>query len=504
MYGLYFIEERKKRMFEITSPIEAGIPAESILRFIDRLDQRQVPMHALLLMRHGRLVAEGYYAPLHADSVQRMFSICKTLNALAIGLLAEEGRISLTDSIISYFPDKVPKDPHPWIAEMTVRDLLMMRTCHASTTYKYNEDKEWVETFFTTPPTHKPGTVFHYDTSAAHVLCVLTERLTGMSMLDYLRKKVLDRIGWSKDSYVLKNQFGDSQGGSGLMATARDMLLLGKLLLQQGNWEGEQLLPKEFVIEMTSRLTPNVLTGAVISERQGYGYQLWRSQHEGFVCYGLGGQLVLCLPKQDMILVTLADTQGQGGGNDLIYDSFYTEILPALDTAPLSEGEENRAAEQLKRRLSSLQLTPLYKQHTPLPADLPEDTFLTPLVRSTYINERTYMLSENPQGFTWFRFSFSEDSCRFSYCRNGNIGILTFGLKECLPGKLPFYDYYCAANGMWIQEDTLLVKVHLLDTVLGSLHMEFVFGEDDVTAYFKKIEESKLSEFNGHFYGKIN
>ena len=169
-------------------------------------------MHSILLLRHDKLVAEGYFAPCSADSLHRMFSICKTLNAIAIGILAADGKLKLSDAIAGYFPDKLPEQVHPWIASMTIRDLLMMRTCHASTTYKHDIKKEWVESFFTTPPSHKPGTVFHYDTSASHVLCALVERLSGKPLLDFLRERIFDAIGWSKASYVLKNDFGDSSG----------------------------------------------------------------------------------------------------------------------------------------------------------------------------------------------------------------------------------------------------------------------------------------------------
>ena len=258
-------------LFLPAPPITAGIPADSIHRFLDRLETYQVPMHSILLLRHDKLVAEGYFAPCSADSLHRMFSICKTLNAIAIGILAADGKLKLSDAIAGYFPDKLPEQVHPWIASMTIRDLLMMRTCHASTTYKHDIKKEWVESFFTTPPSHKPGTVFHYDTSASHVLCALVERLSGKPLLDFLRERIFDAIGWSKASYVLKNDFGDSQGGSGLMATSRDLLLLGYLLLKKGKIEEKQLLPEEFIEEMTSNLTPNALTGGVISERQGYG-----------------------------------------------------------------------------------------------------------------------------------------------------------------------------------------------------------------------------------------
>ncbi len=481
-------------------PSEAGVPAGAILRFLDRLDHYQVNLHSLLLMRHGSLIAEGYYAPNSPSRLHRMFSVCKTLNALAVGLLAEEGRLRLDDKIVDYFPDKVPADVHPWIREMTIRHMLMMRTCHASTTYKYNIHKEWVESFFTTPPTHKPGTVFHYDTSAAHVLCALAERLSGMPMLDYLKEKALRKIGWSENSYMLKNEFGDSHGGSGLMATSEDLLRLGMLLIQKGSWQGEQLLPASFVEEMTSCLTPNALTSGVISETQGYGYQIWRTRPDGFACYGLGGQLVVCLPKEDLILVTTADTQGCGGGNDFIYNCLYEEILPALDT-PLSKEEEARTA-LLRQRLSSLRMAPVKIRCRALPDGTYNTSFLSAGACGGRINHKIFKLEENPQGFTDLSLSLSEENGVLSYTRNGASCRLSFALERCLPDTFPEYGMYCANSAMWLSPDTFYIKSHLLDTSVGSVQFELVFGEEDVTVFMKKTEETLFQEYAGHFYGR--
>ena len=219
--------------FKRGTPESVGIPSQAIRNFILRLQKQKVPMHSILVYRHDCLVTEGYYAPYQPDTLHRMFSISKSFTSIAIGLLADEGKLSLNDPIISYFPDKIPDDVHPWIAAMTIRDMLMMRTCHASTTYKVNMQTDWVESFFTVPPTHPAGKVFHYDTSSAHTLAALVERLSGMPMLDYLKEK-LSVLGFSKESYMLTDPFGVSMGGSGLTATPMDLLKFAYLIAHEG------------------------------------------------------------------------------------------------------------------------------------------------------------------------------------------------------------------------------------------------------------------------------
>ena len=111
---------------------------------------------------------------------------------MAIALLQEEGKLSFDDPIADHFPEYTDENTHPWIRQTTIKNCLQMRTCHAASTYKVDMKSDWVESFFKVAPTHKPGTIFHYDTSAAHTLCALAEKLTGMSMLDYLKEKAPD------------------------------------------------------------------------------------------------------------------------------------------------------------------------------------------------------------------------------------------------------------------------------------------------------------------------
>ena len=315
--------------FALCPPETRGIPSEAVAAFERRLTERRVRMHGYLMLSGGELIAERYWLPYGPDVNHRMYSVTKSFTALAAGLLAGEGRIGLADPICEYFPDKLPPGgPHPWCAGMTVEDMLTMRTCHGSTTYK-RYDGDWVESFFRVTPDHIPGTVFAYDTSASHVLAALTERLTGMEMLDYLRKNALDALGFSERAYILKDPYGVSQGGSGLMCTLRDVARAAYLCLHGGRFEGRTLLPEAFVRRATANLVPTRLQSAE-DERYGYGYFFWMPRKPGFVMYGMGGQLAVCFPEADFCLATMADTIGDPAALRLLYDSFYETVWPCL------------------------------------------------------------------------------------------------------------------------------------------------------------------------------
>lgn len=485
------------------SPESVGIPSCCIKNCLDRLNRQGIPMHSFLLMRHDKLITEGYFSPCKADTLHRMFSISKSFTAVAMGLLTDEGKLSLNDPIAKYFPEKLPEKVHPWIAEMTIRDMLMMRTCHAAATYKFDMTKDWVESFFTTPPTHPAGKLFHYDTSSAHTLCALAEKLTGEEMLHYIKKK-LSVLGFSENSYMLKDPFGVSMGGSGLVATSMDILKFGYFLYHNGCIEGKQLLSSSYIKEATSKLTETCVTAPIPSEAAGYGYQIWQNEKNGYVCYGMGGQLIIILPDYHMICVTTADTQGIGGGNQQIYNAIYEEILPYVqeEALPVNTGTRSEYLSIIK----ALQLSPLKgKSDSPIASSINKKLYK--VCHTLKTPSADFSLSDK-WGFESFSVSFDQQGQRsFGYTGGtltfvlaGKTYHLSFGLQSMKTGLFPIYDMNYAASGAWLTDNTLYIKVHIIDSSVGSVHFQLTFGENDLTIFMRKQEETMFNEFNGHIY----
>lgn len=499
-----------------SSSIKKDISPKTLLALLERLEQAHIPMHSLHILQQGQLKLEAYYAPCHKGQLHRMFSISKSLTALAILKLYEAGNLSLDASICQYFPEYVNADTHPWIRQTTLRDMLMMRSCHASTTYKFDKKLDWVESFFTVAPTHKPGTVFHYDTSASHTLCALVEKLTGRPMLDYLKDVMLREIGWSEESYMLTDPFGHSMGGSGLMATAEDLVLLGQLLLQNGCWEGRQLIKRELLSDALAWHSATAVTGPITSECQGYGYFFWRGEQDAQICYGMGGQLILCYPAQELLVVTTADTQGLNGANQLIYDAIHQILLPGLECQEVTSNISNAHIEALRQKVSQLCIEPVASVYSQGCSYNLRNVFssssegMTPAVN--YLDSRTDGLRiqgkvyqvQGDSVFSNLSLELAEREGTLHYTLNGTACQLSFGLDQVIPGRFPVYDMFCASSGMWLDEHTFYIRTHLLDTSVGSVYIQLYFGEGDVTIFMKKQEETLFGEYTGHLYGVSN
>lgn len=481
--------------FEKISPEKAGVPTDCIQRFTARLAKKQIPMHSLLLARQDQLFFEGYYAPCTADTLHRMFSVSKSFTAVAVFFLAEEARLHLDDPIVSYFPEKLPQKVHPWIASMTIRDMLMMRSCHAATTYKTDMTSDWVESYFTTPPTHPAGTLFSYDTSAPHTLCALVEKLTGMDMLDYLKEK-LSPLALSACSYLLKDPFGVSMGGTGLVALPMDLIKFGFFLLRRGNVCGKQLLPASWLDMAVSGLSATCVTAPLPSEAQGYGMQFWRGEKNNYVCYGMGGQFIIVFPDCGLICATTADTQSVAGGNQQIYDALYEEILPAVQNTPLPETPETRLL--LSRTLDTLRLAPLPK--TPLSADIKKT--------ARRVNGQTFYVQTTPSDFERFTLQFDPEDTASDSPAGGSLTFVlrqqtctvVFGIGQMRTGTFPLYHLNYAADGAWLSDGTFYIKAHIIDSYVGCVQFQLSFRDDSLIVFLRKKEESLFQEFDCHLY----
>ncbi len=472
-------------------PESVGLSSGNICEFVNRLNSAELPLHSLLVIKDDRLVFEGYQKPYGPDGLHRMFSVTKSMVSLAIGCLADEGKISLDDHIIDYFPEKLPENVHPYMMALTIRNMLTMRAVHSKTTYKLEGCTDWVGSFFTTQPSHYPGTFYIYDTSSTHVLAALVEKLSGKSLLDYLRERFLDDIGFSKEAYCLKDPMGVSMGGSGLMAAPMDMARVMYLVMKGGEYGKVRYIPKEYLEQALDRWSDNYIFGQTFEEMQGYGYQFWRTTHDGYACFGMGGQLGICLPEKNMLIVTTADTQGRQGGVQIIYDTLWNTILSGT---PAGSGQGSSGNEVAVRGCNSGSIDRNNDGWYELPQVFLKGVKQDELQRS--IDGRTIKVPENENGFKSFKLSFEADGGCLTYENGTGVHCLQFGIGHNAETVFPDYGHRALVSAAWKNENTFLVYAQIIDEYVGKVFMSFSFAGAHVGIMLKKIEETYYKEFN--------
>lgn len=453
--------------FDEKRPEECGIPKAAIEELQSRMERLGLKIHGYLLLSGKSIIGEHYWEPYGRDVNHRMYSITKSFVALAAGLLAAEGKISLEDRICDYFPEKLPKEgAHPWCLEMTIRDMLTMRTCYASTTYKRYQG-DWVESFFRVEPDHVPGTVFAYDTSASHVLAALVEKLTGKKLLHYLREKVFDRLGFSDEAYIMEDSAGVSQGGSGLCCTLRDMARVAWLCCNGGVLEGEELIPGAFLKEATACQVPTDMQSA-LDEQQGYGYMIWKPREKGFVFYGMGGQLALCFPELDCCYLTMADTIGNPAGLQMLYDSFYDTVYPYFAKRA---GKDICAAQKSQEGAQTA---------ADCAADLPAGG--------------TYCFYSNPM--QWEKVSFDWEQGSLLFTAAGRELSFVFQAGKTLYGRFPGTDYTCQCSALW-KMGHFILHCYVTDEEQGHVSMDFAWKDKRLSLRMTSTSEEYFVGLKG-------
>lgn len=284
---------------------------------LDAARAADIAIHSLEVSVDQHPLVSCGVSPFGPDVAHRMYSVSKSITGLAVLLLAEEGRLSLDDPIATHFPELQPV--HPWVAATRIDHMLAMTGPHSRTTYDAEGDG-WLESYFRVPPTHRPGTLFTYDTSASYVLSALVERLTGERMLDYLRPRLLDPLGVGDGARFLNGPEGISHGGSGLIAVPTDLLRIAEALNGRGVRQGVRVLSELVVDQLLERCSdPGTQTwGAPL--RAGYGRQIWLPGGGAWMMFGLGGQIVYGDPARSLAAVITADTTTLTGGDQRLVD----------------------------------------------------------------------------------------------------------------------------------------------------------------------------------------
>ena len=330
-----------------SSPEAQGVSSSVIRAFVEAADRQINTMHSFMLVRHGQVVAEGWWKPESAEKKHVMHSLSKSFNSTAIGLAVAEGKLSIDDPVLKFFPEHAPSEPSPKLSAMRVRDLLTMSTGHEIEA-KFSTNAPWVETFLAHPVPHKPGSHFLYNTPGSHMLSAILRKVTGETVLDYLKPRLFEPLGIEDPSWSTSPQ-GNTLGGWGLFIRTEDIAKFGQLYLQKGQWNGKQLLPSAWVNQATSKQVSNG-SDPIKDWDQGYGFQFWRCRHGAYRGDGANGQFCIILPEQDAVIAITADTRDMQAELNVVWD----KLLPAFHSKPLKTNPVEEA--KLKKTLQSLEV----------------------------------------------------------------------------------------------------------------------------------------------------
>ncbi|HSI76710.1 MAG TPA: serine hydrolase [Lunatimonas sp.] len=480
-----------------SNPSSQLVASSKILDFISAVENSKHEMHSLMVLRNENVIAEGWWTPYAPTLKHTLYSTSKSFTATAVGFAVQENLLKVEDRVIDYFPESLPDSISPNLAALRIHHLLSMSVGHEPeyTTQVVTSD-DWVKTFLSQPIAHAPGSKFLYNTAATYILAALVERVSGDGLVEYLTPRLFDPLGISGVDWEVDPK-GIATGGYGLRVKTEDMAKLGQLFLQEGNWQGKQLISPDWIEAASS--VQVIQDPTAPAERvdasdwlQGYGYQMWRSRHDSYRADGAFGQYILVLPKLDAVIAITSETSSMQGLIDLVWE----HILPAFD-GEVSERDDQK----LKEVLGRLVIHPM---------------------KGVKNSTMEVSLSENRYGFEGkvqeLEVTFKNDKCDVILVEEGEMFRFTFGrefwvagmterkgpylvarAKGALEGLAPFQ-----VNGSftWEDKDTLILQLNYTE----SPHTEtfrIVFEGETAKMTRQSIINSRANEQPIPIQGKL-
>ncbi len=402
-------------------PEKEGVSAAAIDSFLNATKGGAHEFHSFMFIRHGKVIAQGWWNPYKATLRHSLYSTSKSFTSTAIGFAVSEKRLTVNDKVISFFPTSVPDSVKPYLAQLTVKNLLTMsvgQTPDPTSVIPFTA-VNWVKTFLATPIVNQPGTKFLYNTMATYMLSAIVQKVTGQKEFDYLKPRLFDPLG-IKDADWETSDEGINTGGWGLRLKTEDMAKLGELYLHKGMWNGKQLLPAEWVDEATTfkiDQAPGVAQSKKDSSdwMQGYCYQFWRCRHNAFRADGAFGQYIIVMPDEDAVIAITSESPDMQGELNLVWKY----LLPAMHTGELPKNDA--ADDSLNQHLAALNLSPL--------PDFSKRNNAIPTYKS-----RTFLFQPNSANITSITFSIANNICHVVLKKDSAIYSLNFETGRWVSG----------------------------------------------------------------------
>lgn len=392
-----------------STPEEQGVSSSGILDFLNAVDTCDIELHSFMFLRHGKVIAEGWWDPYGPEYKHLLYSASKTFTATAVGLAVSENRLKVTDKVISFFPYSLPDTISDYMKELTVKDLLTMSAGQDPEPRSFGNNGDWITTFLDTDPVHKPGTLFLYNNMATFMQSAIVQQVTGETIFDYLMPRIFKPLGIRGIDWDLNPQ-GINLGMIGLRLRTEDLAKFGQLLMNEGIWNRQQLIPKEWVKEATSfKIKTGDNSGQRSDWAQGYAYQMWCGQNNSVRLDGMAGQFVVLFPDKDAIVVFTANARNTQKELDLMHDY----LVPAIQSDKALASDPGAYNEMLKRT-KALRISPGDSQT--MNADFESE-----------ISGREFALAQNDYDIQSIYLAFDGSECTFALKRDNQVGSIKAG-----------------------------------------------------------------------------
>jgi len=443
------------------APETQGFDSVKLAEGLRSIREDGTRVHSLMLIRDGYVLLDANFYPYDRSTVHDLASVTKSVMTTLIGIAIDQGRLSLDDPMVSFFPDRTIAHLDERKQRITVRHLVGMTSgleCDPKTDdfdlrAMWSSD-DWIQFSLDRPTVTEPGSRFVYCGPSIHLLSAILQEATGSTALEFAREHLFRPLG-IQQAYWVSDPQGYSRGWGDLCLFPQDAAKLGLLMLQRGRWDNRQIVSQDWVTEATR-------THIGTNRGQGYGYGWWTAPASEEIPYfsadGRGGQFVSVYPGLNAVVATTG-----GGFDDLGAVGAYLGAAIGDLENPLSANPAGVAA--LKAAVEEV-------SRAPAAGDVPP----RPELAGT-ISGQTYALEPNPIQMQWIRLDFQDSSEAMMHFQIGGEPAprsIPVGLDGILH-RAPVRDGLLGgASGEWTETDTFVVEYDEIARI-DAWTMSFVF-----------------------------
>ncbi|MBR2953362.1 MAG: serine hydrolase [Clostridia bacterium] len=446
------------------SPKNVGVSAKVVKDFLNDAVKQGYELHSLMVIRHGKVAVEWYNEPYNKDTPQSVYSISKSFTSTAIGFAISEGLISLDTNLVDIFPDYPPKKADERFEKLTVRNLLRMSSGKQPSFLSDKSKIDWIEDYINSPWVFEPGEKFLYINENIFMLSAIINRVTGMSMREYLEPRLFKPLGidfpfWETD------RNGIEAGGWGLYIKTEDIAKLALCYQQKGKYNDVQVIPEEWTVEATKKQIDNEYNRPGTDASFGYGYCFWKNSidEDSFRADGMFSQFGIGIPQYDATVVLTSAVTDETGCLEFLFKYFpkafqetdeeietventMVEHLVTSDRSPMEDVIKDRYIKFRKKIL--LNLTGFQLSVLPMAV--------------------TYMLTDKPGNIDMVKFDFNDKECTMKWSEGLETNTIVIGLdgryrySKITLGNI---DFTVCANAIWLDNESFLVTIRPIQTV---------------------------------------
>lgn len=458
-------------------PEDVGVSSAAIAEYVRDIEKSGIESHSLMIIRHGKVAYESWRKPYEADTPHIMYSVSKSIMAIAAGFAITEGYMTPETRLVDVFPECVPENHDEALEKITLHQLMTMTVGKNVSPLADKTSRHWVRDFMEVRQTFQPGEGWTYVNENTYCVSAMISKLTGMSVTDYLKPRLYEPLGITSYQWE-RDHTGVETGGWGLYLRTEDLAKIALCCLNDGVYDSKQIIPKEWLDLACSDLTSGI-SGA---PEYGYGYFIWGCDTPDTVRFdGMFSQLAYIYKEYDAVVVLtnneIIEDKAIECYRRYFPDAFFDNVNPPTveipEFTPLKEISPMPGQPETEKKISGRTIK--FSSNPVL------DAFGFPLSLLTF--PTIYMSAVKPGPVDNFRFSFYGDECTMYWAEGKETNIIHIGL-DGVPRRsrirLGRIDYTTSATGAWLDKNTLEIHIRPLES-LNKRIFRFTFKGNSVT-----------------------